>query len=322
MKKIVFKTKSFLIYLLLSVGLLPLNLNANADSCVSFYQGKQIQDFHSVDFLAPFSHSLIEALSLRGVAREGLFSAKEREEFPELDWKSVRLKLRKANVTPETTGLLFEPSSRGLVVNTASPLITPDRSEKLFNELTKYSPKGDWNMFAIPTRNLDKGMLKNLDLKNIRHPIQQDSFHKVPDQVFVNEFINYINRRGETPTEHLEYIKVILENMILSARIAQGPNHQKKLNGIRMRVKSEGKGFDFDTVHTDSQYTSVASTLSIIGLGTEAFLTDSVSNTLDLRIVSTNQIAHMLGDESGFTPVKHRATTSQGKRIVFLLFWN
>lgn len=295
----------------------PVKTWANVD-CVVATNGAHDKHFSKVDLSgSALPDPLVKALNDVNINRPGLFSSTERF-MVDLDFSAVDVVVGKAKVSEPKPGILIDPSSQGCVVTEADPSLTLEKSQKLLNELTTLKKVGNLSLFSH--RLYNKGMIG--ELKDEGHNVEfaADDYAQIDDQLFVDKFIQHIKWKINISDEQLQYIRVALSDMVKNTRIVQGPNYQKKINGIRMRWKSEGSGADFDTIHRDEPDASVATTLALIGAGTEVFYVNK--DTIEVRGVAANYISNLLGMNSGYTAVRHRASTMQGPRIVFIIFWN
>ncbi|MEK7356050.1 MAG: hypothetical protein AAB250_06345 [Bdellovibrionota bacterium] len=275
------------------------------------------REFTGVDLSATLPDPVVEALNDVEIPRPGLFAPNEAGEF-KFNNRSVDLVIGRAYGEPLKIGSLIDPAFRGTVVSSTDSKITAARSEKLHVELSKAKPVGDLMLFA--NSGLDRGMLAELKAEGVTLEAAADGYYKIDDNIFVTKFLDLLVKEASISDTQRKYVDVVLKGMIAASRESQGPEYQKKLNGIRMRWKSEGKGADYDVVHTDRPAASIATTLTLIGNGTEVFYENG--NVLEVRSVPAGFISSVLGDASGHPAVKHRASTVQGKRIVFLMFWN
>lgn len=288
-----------------------------ARSCVQLFSSTEYTEFQNVDLNVSLSAAVTEALAAVQIPRPGLFTPAEVRKFENAD-RPIDLLIGSAHIEEPQSGVLVDPEHRGAVVSHVSPNIKPERSELLYQELQRSSKVGNLLMFAQD--GLDKNMLSELRAEGMNPERMPDGYSKVPDKVFIEKFIGELARTTNISGKQKVYVRTILKNMVETARKTMGPNYQKKLNGIRMRWKDEGRGADFDTVHTDSPAASIATTLSLFGAGTEVFYGDDKS--IEVIGVPVNSIASLLGEASGYPAVKHRASTLLGRRITFLIFWN
>lgn len=319
MKQVTFVGSSIFIFLFLAFSYAPTSYGAS--TCRDFYYQHIERHFQRVDFTQALPKNISSELSALNIPRPNLLEEGEWRQFEDLpDKTTIHLVAGKIPPKAPAEGLLIDPSARGVVVNSAAPWISMPRSEKLFDELQKFNVIGNLLMFS--REGIDGGMLRKLERKGIVSSPESDGYYKIPDHIFIKEFIKHLKSKTNIPKEQASYVKQAIEGMVDSGRIAQGPHYQKKLIGIRMRWKKDGQGSDFDTVHTDFPSTSIATTLALVGQGTEVFFTSPSTHTLEVRSVSNNQIAHMLGRESGYSAVRHRSTTELDRRIVIILFWN
>ncbi len=303
-------------FLILVLALEVLNTPlANAKSCKAIYVDKEFR----IDFAKSLPSEVVEALAKINVQRPGLLTRAERDQF-NLDSGAVRLVIGPAMETPNKPGILVDPASRGTTNTSVDPsLISLTKSERLFEELQESATVGDFPIFL--RKNRDHGVLQEFTEKGIAFETMRDRYAKVEDGIFIEKYVEYLTHQTGISESQQDYVRTALHHMAATSRLVQGPSYQKKINGIRIRWKGRGKGADHDTVHTDHPDTSIATTLTLIGAGTEVFY-QSEGNTLEVRGVQTNYISNILGESSGHPAVKHRASTLDGPRIVILMFWN
>lgn len=285
-------------------------------ACLGFYgQVNLDKSFQNVSLKIPLEPEIQEALSEINVTRPGIFSEAEALRFN--FGNNIDLIIGQAKTTKNLKpGVLFEEQVRGAVVTPAATSINFERSSNLFDELSSNSPFRELLLYAREP--LDRGMISQLESEGHRLSRGSEKYVQVEDKVIVQKFLKYFENETNISRDNAKYVENALQQMIDSARLAFGTERRLSISGIRIRWKQEGVGKDYDIVHEDFS-TTVATTLSLIGAGTEIFYQNG--DTLEIRGVSANKISHILGERSG-RPVKHRASTLSGKRITLLIFWN
>ncbi len=296
-----------ILYFLFSISLATISnaFAATGSACHGFYEPSKDVRIVEIDLDDP---ALSVALKPLGILRPGLFSSRERNFF-DLHGKKINITAGPAPVSKIEPGVLFQPQQRGVVVEDAGLVISSEKTAGLRRRLN-----GDGNL-ALFADQRDRNIFVSAGV-----PIAYEStspFYRVDDAVFLSRFMSVVSRKTHLPDEHLNYLQSLYEAMIRSARMVSNDGN-RKITGIRMRFKHSGRGKDVDLAHVDPA-ALFATTLAIDGIGTEYMFVDG--NKVEIRIAGKNQISHLIGELSE-SPVWHRASTFDGSRIIFIIFWD
>ena len=298
--------------------------------CFKGLANRQCYDVHNpvytysnLNIDQPLDLKVSNTLSSIGV-RPDLFSEVEKRlRFPDQKNRNFDLSIKAAVDSKLKEGLLLEPDQKGTVVLPTSSKLSAKKSVELYKKLKDQTAgsgddknltkgTGDLALFAdeaLQSRLKEKGL-------NLGEP-DRNGHVRIDDAVMLDQFMQEIPKSVNLTLKEINYILTIYEEIINTARIVMKPR-DKKLIGLRLRWKSEGRGSDFDTFHTD-RLVFAASTLAVVGLGTEVIHQNSQG--IDLLVAGTDKVSHILGNQSNY-PVLHRSSTEGGNRLVFLIFWN
>ncbi len=286
--------KLLFLFVYLSSVQLPLAIASNAVCPTLFAFDHQITYIgRGVGFDDP---NMQAALESTGITRPNLFTEKEMDEFGLSNKEKYNITISQPKSSRVESGALWNPKLRGTVID-ASSAIKSEKSTRLFDELESQKETGDINLMLLRDE------------------------EALPDSLAMEKFVNQINKEIHISSESTEYISSLLREMILSGRLAS-TGKANRLVGFRLRWKHDGKGEDYDVVHKD--YTDFASTLAIVGSGTEIFYIRG--KKIEVFMAQKGQISHIRGrpdfsDDSAKLGVLHRSSTAKGPRVVILVFW-
>lgn len=309
------------------------NSNQSIQFCLRWYStpASTTVTFKNINLLEDPSKEVIQALNLVGINRKQFFNQEDIRAIPNIDIADMSLVIGIAEPSSKEessrineAGIIFDPEQKGTVFKNVAGTINHNISNKLFRDLLRYRKSGETLMFASENRDIGGDLIKKLKEKGIdSKKSDRDPYYIIEDNVFINEFANAVGLETNLSKEAIEYVRLLLQEMVKSGRAVLGDLNSVgipiRITGFRMRWKEGGKGADFDTIHTDGPFATMATSLALKGGGTEVFYL--TPKELEIRTVPTNTIAHLLGETSG-SAVRHSASTQQGPRLVFLVFWN
>ncbi len=242
--------------------------------------------------------SLQKVLKDAGFARPTFFDLQEERYI--YDWRAdlqpYKIQIRSPNETSGQEGLILLPETKGAVVE-KSKTSSREWTQDLFTSLVGKKETGEHNTFQMSPKDA------------------------LSDTMALKKFRDTLVAEANLSPKNLKYVETLLREMIHSGRAAMNDKNEKlhRILGFRMRWKMDGQGQDYDSLHEDSN-AFMATTLAIIGSGTEYVYLNRTDHSIDGYIAGKNQISHILGGKSN-SPVLHRASTIKGRRLVFLIFW-